>query len=125
MPSTRTSKRLLGTLVLTAILPMAAHAETITWNGASGGTWGTATNWDPEDVPDDATEEATFPSDGGALDVVLDRSIYLGSITQANPSSSVCPSRRGSMPLLAISSSKFPLVPQRPVLTRIVGIPSA
>ena len=85
MPSMRTSKRLLGTLVLTAILPMAAHAETITWNGASGGTWGTATNWDPEDVPDDATEEATFPSDGGALDVVLDRSIYLGSITQPNP----------------------------------------
>ena len=51
------------------------------------------------------------------------RSRSIDSITQPKPSSSVWPGRFGSIPLLAISSSKFFDVPQRPVLMRMVGMP--
>jgi hypothetical protein len=47
------------------------------------------------------------------------------SMTHPKASSSVWPGSIGSMPRLAMSSSKSFDVPQRPVFTRIVGMPSA
>ena len=46
------------------------------------------------------------------------------SITHLNASSSLWPAQRGSIPFLAISSSNDLIVPHRPVLIRIVGMPS-
>ncbi len=49
---THTHKKTLGALALASVLPMAAQAATVTWDGdAADGLWDTATNWDGDTVP--------------------------------------------------------------------------
>jgi len=61
-----------------------AAAETITWDNAAGGGWNTATNWDPQDVPNESGEVALFPAGGGAYTVDFDSNFNLDGIQLEN-----------------------------------------
>ena len=51
---------------------------TILRNNPAGGNWGDAVNWDPQNVPNAAGEEAVFPAGGGAFTAVLNGSCSSG-----------------------------------------------
>ncbi len=58
---------------------------TILWNNPAGGNWGDAVNWDPQNVPNAAGEEAVFPAGGGAFSAVLNGSYTVDRVLIDNP----------------------------------------
>ncbi len=70
-------------LLLAAAGP--ARSEVITWAVQGGGNWNTATNWSPQDVPDQSGEEAVIPADGLAYTIELDAYPVLDRISLDNP----------------------------------------
>lgn len=72
-------------LLLTPLLTSASLAETITWDNIAGGDWNLATNWNPQDIPDEAGEDALIPDDGQTYIVTLNMSPSLDAVALANP----------------------------------------
>lgn len=70
-------------LALGATLP--AAAETITWANTGGGSWNTAGNWNPADVPNEAGEDALVANDGGTYTITLNTSPSLDAVAIQNP----------------------------------------
>jgi hypothetical protein len=66
--------------LLSAIGVAAAHAETITWANGSDGTWGTATNWNPQDVPNESGESALVPAASGTYTIALNGNVGLDQV---------------------------------------------
>src|SRR5512141_2449463 len=66
------------------LAPAGARGETIAWNNVAGGSWNTAANWAPQDVPNEAGEEAVFPAGQGTLTVSLNTSPSLDRVTLLN-----------------------------------------
>jgi hypothetical protein len=58
---------------------LSARAATITWTNAAGGNWGTAANWNPNQVPG-ASDTALITS-SGTYTVTLDSDVTLASLT--------------------------------------------
>ena len=83
----RTSRGIsaLAAVILAILLGgSSAPAETIDWDNPADGTWNTAANWLPQDVPNEAGEHARFPAGGGLFTTTLDASVGLDSVTIAN-----------------------------------------
>ncbi len=74
---------LVGTLALGVMGGSSAAAETITWTNLAGGSWNTATNWNPNDVPNEAGEEALVPS-GSTYTITLNTSPTLDAVSVNN-----------------------------------------
>lgn len=66
-----------------------AEAETITWANLAGGTWNTAANWNPADVPNEAGEEALVIDDGGTYTITLNVSPGLDALAIQNPTATL------------------------------------
>jgi len=96
----RAAPALLATLGLVALLAGASAplADTITWNNPAGGNWHTASNWDPQNVPDQAGEAALVPAGHGAYTVTLDAGVSLDAIELANEAATL--DLRGSLHLV-------------------------
>jgi hypothetical protein len=65
-----------------------ALAEEIAWNNSLGGAWCEPGNWYPEDVPDEADENATLPGTS-AYSVYLGCQAVLHGVSVANPNATV------------------------------------
>ena len=76
----------LGLLVLAGT---AAAQLTINWNNPAGGLWGDAVNWDPQNVPNAAGEEAVFPIGGGSFSCVLNSNVTLDRVRVENPAATL------------------------------------
>lgn len=71
---------ILGVLAFASLGGVTADAETITWTNTSGGSWGTASNWNPQDVPNEAGEEAVIPAAQGTYAISLNTSYSLDRV---------------------------------------------
>ncbi len=72
----------------------AAGAQEITWVNPAGGSWQTAANWDPQNVPNASGEIALIPDDGNGYLITLGTSIGLDAIRLLNPLGSLSLSGR-------------------------------
>ena len=64
---------LAAALVSTTAFTGSAHSQT--WQGAQDANWGVSTNWNPNDVPNTATETATFSTPGNRNNLEADHTI--------------------------------------------------
>lgn len=58
-----------------------ACADAVVWKGASGGDWNTASNWEPETVPNGSGAEADLSAAGGTYSITLSSAVTVGKIT--------------------------------------------
>ncbi len=61
-----------------------SRAETITWVNPGGGNWWSASNWDPQDVPNESGESAIIPAGSGAYTITLDSDAGFDQLDQNN-----------------------------------------
>jgi hypothetical protein len=71
-------------LALVAGLAFSAQAQVINWNAPVSGSWGTAANWNPANIPDVITESAVL-GHADPYEVNLHASITIGGLTITNP----------------------------------------
>ncbi|MEZ4652853.1 MAG: hypothetical protein R3E12_04405 [Candidatus Eisenbacteria bacterium] len=76
-------------IVLTPLLASSLRAEVLTWAIGADGNWNVATNWNPQDVPDEAGEEAVIPTDDGPYTVTLTTNLSLDAIRNDNAEATV------------------------------------
>ena len=69
-------KLLITALILCAFFQFSTQAQTKTWIGASGGSWGNANNWSPMGVP--GSQDVIIPS---GSEVNVDVTAFLDSLT--------------------------------------------
>ncbi len=105
-PRTSTSPRLLppdaawlglGFSLVPFLAPVSALADPLTWTGASGGTWNTATNWEPNQTPTTA-DSLTILGPGnvaGNLSINVDAAAAAGSISFTNSSATTLSNTSG------------------------------
>lgn len=55
-----------GVFAALALHTSVLQAQTLTWIGTDGATWGTTTNWSPSGIPDALGESAQFHTTGGS-----------------------------------------------------------
>lgn len=77
------SNRKLSSFVLVSAATLACattQSDAATWINTSGGTWQTASNWSPADVPNTNTEDAAIETDG-TYTVLVGNNSVTGNIT--------------------------------------------
>jgi hypothetical protein len=74
----------LAALLLVATAVPGARGETITWATGADGSWHSATNWNPQDVPNEPGEVALIPASGGAYSVTINSGLTLDAIHNDN-----------------------------------------
>lgn len=79
---------LFAALVVAALAPSAAPGQVIDWVAATG-SWNTATNWSPQNVPNAAGESARFPLAGGTFTTTVNVSPTLDAVTVLNPTATL------------------------------------
>ncbi|MEZ4647344.1 MAG: hypothetical protein R3E97_00925 [Candidatus Eisenbacteria bacterium] len=86
----------LGTIGFVPSAPLAA--DPILWSNLSGGVWSDPLNWDPNNVPDNTSEIAVFPSNGGTFTTTLDTGVTLAGLDLLNADATLVLSRDLSVP---------------------------
>jgi hypothetical protein len=79
----RSLSKLFAALALTtAVFCSARSAQAVdyTWNNLAGGNWNTPTNWTPNGVPDDASDNAFITTDG-TYTVTVNGTFNIGALT--------------------------------------------
>jgi hypothetical protein len=66
-------------LLLASFAACSSMAATINWTNVAGGNWGTASNWDPNQVPG-ATDDA-YITNNGTYSVTNNGTATAGSLT--------------------------------------------
>src|ERR1051325_5197974 len=69
----------LAFFTLFTALSVSARAATIVWTNTSGGSWSSAVNWEPNQVP--GMGDTALITNSGTYSVTLDGDVTLGSLT--------------------------------------------
>ena len=76
---------LIGAFLALFLSGSAGAQTTITWDNPAGGNWNDALNWDPQNIPNAAGEEALFPVGGGIYTTILNGNLNVDRIYADNP----------------------------------------
>jgi hypothetical protein len=92
---------ILGVLMISlGLQPAPAVGQMIDWIAGTG-SWSTASNWSPQNVPDAAGESARFPAGGGSYTTTLNISPTLDAVDISNATTTL---NLGSQTLTALLS---------------------